>query len=193
MSTSQRGHGEGAVGTPETFPAVILERSGADPGSCFFCSPSSPSSSSLGYICRSRGVRVRGATVRRERSRIGPTEGSGLGTFIWWGNPRTKALAMVRGEDRLQASGNKGESGPVLVTPVRDVACRFQGAWRLVGCEDSQGAGPEVSTTWPEAGAGLWRPEISPAAGSGEPSLQPAVATHSWKKAREGGHHREGI
>lgn len=48
---------------------------------------------------------------------------------------------MVRGEDRLQASGDKGESDPVLVTPVRDVAGRF---WRLVGCEGSQGAGPEL-------------------------------------------------
>lgn len=48
---------------------------------------------------------------------------------------------MVRGEDRLQASGDKGESDPVLVTPVRNVAGRF---WRLVGYEGSQGAGPEL-------------------------------------------------
>lgn len=45
---------------------------------------------------------------------------------------------MVRGEDRPQASGNKGESGPVIVTPVRDVAGRFQGPG---GCWGARAAG----------------------------------------------------
>lgn len=69
----------------------------------------------------------RGATEDRRRAGVwGSLSGEGTTNLV-----EAKALGMVRGDDRLQAAGNKGESGPVLVTPVRGVSGRFQGpgAW----------------------------------------------------------------
>lgn len=64
-----------------------------------------------------------GKRAAEDRQRAGVWEPlSGRGSTV-----EAKALGMVPGDDRLQAAGNKGESGPVLVTPVRGIAGRFQG------------------------------------------------------------------
>lgn len=131
----------------------------------------------MGYICRrSRGVRVRGATVRRERRRGGPTEDRDLGSLSGGGSPNlvgAKALGIVWGDDRLQAAGNKGESGPGLVTPVRGVSGRFQGPGAWWGARAARvlvlklrrhglGQGPAFGDLKPHLPQGLGDPACSP-------------------------------
>lgn len=84
-----------------------------------------------------------------------------------------KALGMVPGEDRLQAAGNKGESGPVLVTPVRGVSGRFQGPGAWWGARAARvlvlklrrpglGQGPAFGDMKPHLPQGLGDPACSP-------------------------------
>lgn len=114
--------------------------------------------------------------MRRERIRRGPTEGRGLGSLSGGGSTNlveAKALGIVRGDDRLQAAGNKGEFGPVLVTPVRGVSGRFQGPGVWWGARAVRvlilklrrhglGQGPAFGDVKPHLPQGLGDPACSP-------------------------------